>query len=131
MLNAGDFVWLVVAAIGACCALGIWFVFLRPVPTQTASAIIVDKRFRPAGTKWIHPVGQRTNFWTPTAFPVAEGYEFTCRLDDGSAEAVAVLGVGMAERFEVGQPITIVYQHRNFGPFWQRTYVLGMQKVPA
>jgi hypothetical protein len=85
----------------------------------------------PAGTKWIHPVGQRTNFWTPTAFPVAEGYEFTCRLDDGSAEAVAVLGVGMAERFEVGQPITIVYQHRNFGPFWQRTYVLGMQKVPA
>ena len=121
--------WLAIAAVGGLCALGIWFVFLRPVPRQTAAGVITQKTFKPASTHWVQPTGQRTNFWMPVAMPVTECYVFTIRPDGHAVEAIFSLNTTAAEYFQVGQRVSIDYEERGIPPIWKRAYVIDMKRM--
>ena len=97
MLDTGTTFWLVLAAFFALLTLGIWWVFLRPVPRQTAVGVITGKTFKPASTYWQYPGGERTNFWTPTAIPIAECYVFTIRVEGQPVEAYFALNTTAAK----------------------------------
>lgn len=127
MFDSSTIFWLVIAALGGLCVAGIWLVFLRPVPRQGAAGVITQKTFKPASTRWIAPVGQRTNFGTPTSMPVTEAYIFTIRTDDRNADAIVSLNTTASERFAVGQRVSIDYEERGFGSLWRRVYVLNMR----
>ena len=118
--------WLIIAAVGAVFALGIWYVFVRPVPRQSADGVITQKTFKPASTYWQYPGGQRTNFWTPTAIPIAACYVFAIRVDGQPAQAFYALNTTAAKAFEVGQRVKISYETRGLPPLWERVYVMDM-----
>jgi hypothetical protein len=120
-------VLLALAVAFALLALLIWWVFLRPVPRQTASGVITQKTFKPASTYWQYPGGERTNFWTPTAIPIAECYVFTVRVEGQPVEAYFALNTTAAKSFEVGQGVTISYERRGLPPLWERVYVMDMR----
>jgi hypothetical protein len=126
-MDAPSLRWLLVAAVGATFALGVWFVFLRPVAQHTAEGVITRKVFKPADTYWQQPTGQRTNFWMPTRIPIAECYVFTIRLDSQPVDAVFSLNTTASEGFAVGRRVSINYEERGLGVFWQRVYVLDMR----
>ncbi len=127
MPNEVSTFWLLIAALGGLCALSIWFVFLRPVPRQSAAGVITEKTFKPASTRWIQPVGQRNNFWVPVAMPITEGYIFTVHLDDHGADAMISLNTTASEHFAVGQRVRIDYEERGLGTLWRRVYMLDMK----
>jgi hypothetical protein len=119
--------WLIIAAVGAVFALGIWYVFVRPVPRQSADGVITQKTFKPASTYWQQPTGNRTNFWTPVGIPIAECYVFSIRLDDRPVEAIFSLNTTAAESFETGQRVSIDFEERGIPLVWKRVYVVEMK----
>jgi hypothetical protein len=120
---------LILAVCFAVVALMVWWVFLRQVERKTAAGVIAQKTFKPAGSYWQYPTGNRTNFWTPTRIPIAESYVFAIRLEGHAAEAWFALNTTAAARFEVGQRVQIEYEERALPPVWRRVYVLDMKAL--
>ncbi|MGO9109810.1 MAG: hypothetical protein ACLP9L_11310 [Thermoguttaceae bacterium] len=118
------------AAILAFLALGIWAVFLRPVPRRTTRAVIAAKTFKPAGEYWQwQAAGDDRNFRTPTRIPIAECYVFTLRADDLPGDVIYGVNTIAANAFEVGQAVEIQYQKRALPGIWRRYYVLDMKPL--
>ncbi len=106
--------------------LAVWFVFLRPVPRRTGVGIITAKIFKPAGVYYQFPTGDRTNFFTPTRIPISECYVFTIRVDGQPLPAMFSLNTTAAERFDVGQKVSIAYEVRGVPLIWKVACVLEM-----
>ena len=120
---------LAAAAVCAGFALAVWWVFLRPVPCQSAWGAVVSKVFKPASTYWQYPTGPRRNFWTPARIPIAECFVFAIRLDGRPTEAWFSLNTTAARSFDVGQRVLIDYQVRGIPGIWQRVCVTGMRRA--
>ena len=119
---------LALSGVFALVSLAIWFVFLRPVPRQTAVGVIVAKKYTPATTYARSEVtGRRSGFYTTTSIPIADCYVFEVQVKGWSQPARVALNTGAAERFDVGQTVRIEYQIRGIPGIWQRAYVWDMQ----
>lgn len=122
-------VMFIVAIFFAIVAVGIWFVFLRPVPQQKATGTVTHKIFKPAGEHWQYPVGLERGFLLPTKIPIAESYIFGIQID-GSGEVVGyALNTVASKEFEVGKRVQIEYQERGIPLLWRRLYVLDMRLI--
>ncbi|TFG37659.1 MAG: hypothetical protein E4H46_01335 [Desulfobacterales bacterium] len=120
----------IVAISFAIVAVGIWFVFLRPVPLQKATGTITHKIFKPAGEHWQYPVGLNRDFLLPTKIPIAESYIFGIQIDGSGQAAVGyALNTVASKEFEVGNRVQIEYQERGIPLLWKRLYVLDMRPI--
>lgn len=117
---------LLVAVFLAVVAGGIWVVFLRPVPLRSATGIITNKTFKPAGTYWQFPVGANRNFRAPTAIPTAEAYIFEVAADGFSGPVFYPLNTVASQAFDVGKRVQLKYQERGIPFIWKRVNVIDM-----
>ena len=120
---------LIFAAVMLTVAVAIWFVFLRPVPTMTATGTVTEKFYKPAGTYWQYQAGDRRGFRTPTPIAIAENYSLTLQLDNASRTAQAAVTMAEADRFQIGTPVRLEYVIRGVPPFWTRVYVLSVSTL--
>jgi hypothetical protein len=104
----------------------LWFAFLRRTPEETATGVITHKVYKPAGTYTQQPVGTDRGFRVPTNIPIAEGYLFGVRLDDGGDPVGVALNEVSSRQYEVGQRVRLRLTHRGLPPLWQRAVVLDM-----
>jgi hypothetical protein len=109
-------------------ALGLWFFFVRPVPSAWAEGTIAGKTFKPAGTYWQYPPGIRQGFRTANPIPVAESYVFEIDVPEFPGPAYYALNTVASESFEVGQRVRVQYVRRGIQGIWSRVWVLDMQK---
>ena len=108
-------------------AVVIWFAMLRPVPVRTASGVVRCKTFKAAGEYLQYPVGDRSNFRTPTRIAMPEHYVLEIAVDGRSDQFRYAVNGTAATAFEVGQRVTLEFQTRGLPPFWRRIYVLDAQ----
>jgi hypothetical protein len=104
-------------------AVGIWLVFLRPVPVETATGTVRSKTFKPAGEYVQYQPGSRSSFRSATRIPIAECYVLGIEVTGEQDELRYAVNTTAATRFEVGQRVNIQYQRRGVPPFWRRVYV--------
>ncbi len=107
--------------------LAVWFVFLRPVPRETAVGVVTQKTFKPAGQYWQFPTGERSSFFGPTRIPIAECYVFVIQAEGQPLPAAFSLNTVAAEQFAVGQKVAIVYEVRGLPLIWKVACVLEMK----
>ena len=105
---------------------GIWAVFLRPIPVQTASGSITRKTFKPAGTYWQYPSGLDRGFRTATPIPIAEVDVFELAIDGLEGPVFYSLNTVASRAFDVGQKIRIQYRERVIPFVGKRLYVVDM-----
>jgi hypothetical protein len=117
---------LLVAIFFAVFAVGIWVVFLRPVPLKTVRGTIAKKTFKPAGTYWQYPVGANRGFRTATPIHVAEAYVFEVTVVGFENPIFYSLNTVASQAFEVGAKVQISYQERSIPFIWNRVYVVDM-----
>lgn len=119
---------LIISALFGILSITIWFVFLRPVPVYTSEGEIVSKEYKPESTYYQYPVGHPRGFRTPNAIPIAESYGFEIRLSGSNEHVRTALNVVAGGEFKVGDRVSVDYVRRGF-LWWDRVYVLGMNKV--
>lgn len=117
-----------IAACFAAVAVSVWAVFLRPVPIETFSAVIVSKRLKPAGTYWQSPPGTQRGFRSATPIPIAEAVVFELKTPDFPAPVYVSLNTQAAQAFDVGQTVRFTAQRRVIPFVSERVYVLEMTK---
>jgi hypothetical protein len=115
-----------VAIVFAVTAVGIWGVFLRPVPSRAGYGTITKKTFKPAGTYWQYPVGLNRGFQLATAIPISAAYVFEFKMDEFEGPVFYVLSTNASKAFNVGQKIRIHYKQRVIPFVMRRLYVLEM-----
>lgn len=107
--------------------LAIWFVFLRPVPMQTATGAIRGKTFRESGTYWQGQHGLSRGFRTPTPIEIAQAYVFEIEVAEMPVLLRYALNPTASEHFAIGDTVYVEYQTVGLPPFWTRSYVVGME----
>ena len=113
-------------------AIVIWFIFLRPVPIQTASGTITQKSFKPAGTYWQYPSdATRGGFRMATPIPIAEAYVFEIKTNGFDSPIFFSMNTVASESFHVGQRVEIRYRLRGVPFLPKRVYVLDMSSTGA
>jgi hypothetical protein len=122
-------VMFIIAILFAIVAVGIWLVFLRPVPLQKATGTIKYKIFKPAGEYVQYPVGLNRGFMLPTKIPIAESYIFGIQIDGSGEVGGYALNTVASKEFEVGKRVDIDYQERSIPLLWRRLYVLDMRPI--
>jgi hypothetical protein len=105
---------------------GIWVVFLRPVPTKTATGTITNKSFKPAGTYWQYPAGLNRGFRTATLIPIAEAYVFEIKAEGFEDPIFYSLNTVASQAFDVGKRVRVSYMERGIPFIWRRLYVIDM-----
>lgn len=112
-------------------AIGIWFVFLRPVPTAMARGVVIEKFYRPEGTYWQYHAGDRRGFRGPTPIAIAESYSLTLQWDHAPRTAQVSVNMAESDRFQIGTPVQFEYVIRGIPLFWTRVYVLNVSPLAA
>jgi hypothetical protein len=116
----------IAVALGAAVALYVGFV--RRGPEHTATAHVLAKTFKPAGSTIQMPAGASGAFRTPTRIPTAEGYILTLSVD-GMGDTVGTYVNEVAARaFDVGQAVRIRYTYRGFPGATKRLTVLQVER---
>ncbi len=105
----------------------IWVIFLRPVPTLTATGGILKKTFKPAGTYWQYPSGVDRGFQTATPIPIAEAYVFELSLDGFDRPVYFSLNTIASSNFQVGQKVSVQYKDRGIPWLSHRIYIRDMK----
>jgi hypothetical protein len=115
------------AAVCAVFAFGMWFAFLRPVATASASGVITSKTYKPAGEYVQYPAGlNRDSFYAPNRIPVAECYILILHVDQLAADVGYAVNIPEAETYNVGQRVSLRYQVRGIPGIWRRVFVIGL-----
>ena len=116
---------IVVAVLFGGAAALIWAAFLRPVPVETATAVIRNKTFKPAGTYWQQQVGAQRGFRTATPISVAESY--VLELESAELGLVGFYSIQPAEEanYPVGGTVVMEYQQRGLPMVGRKTVILS------
>jgi hypothetical protein len=117
---------LVLIAVLAVVAAGLWLGFIRRGPEQTALGTIASKGYV-AGGKYVQiPIGANRGFNTPTEIAIADANTFELRLDGIAPVVRASFNTVKSRQFEVGQRVRIQYVRRGIPPLWSRLTVVEM-----
>jgi hypothetical protein len=116
----------VVAILFTAAAAAIWFVFLRPIPVQSAIGLITRKTLKPADTYWQYPAGLDRGFRTATPIPLAEADVFELAMDGFEGPVFFSLNTVASKAFQTGQRVQIHYRERAIPFVGKRVYVLDM-----
>ena len=119
--------YIITAIIFAIGFLAIWFVFLRPVPIQTATGTIRGKAFREGGVYWQGHQGLSRGFRTPTPIEIAEAYVFQIEVGGLPEPLTYALNTVASDSFAVGDVVHVEFQTVGVPPFWTRSYVREIQ----
>jgi hypothetical protein len=119
--------WIVASGCFAVLAVLLWFLFVRPVPSQWTSGTIAAKTLKPAGTYWQYPPGIRQGFRTANPIPIAESYVFEIDVPAFPGPAYYALNTVASERYEVGHHVRLEYVERGVPGVWRRVWVLDMK----
>ncbi len=105
-----------------------WLFFLRSVPTQHTTGIVVSKTFKPAGVSYSYPYGANRGFKTPTSIPTAPGYSYRIETP-GIGEVGYFANEIEAKSLDVNQKVSIKYEERGIPMIWKKIMVLEITPV--
>jgi len=111
-------------------AAGLWYVFVRPVPTKRGTGLITACRYLPAQTvERSVPRLMRSLEYMPrhTRYSLPDRYVYQIRLDRAGIEAVYASPTGNEAEFEVGRRVKLVYQERYIPLRGRRIFVKEMR----
>lgn len=93
----------------------------------TSDASIIEKNFVDKTVYSRSNSGINRGFQTSTNIPIAEKYIFSLNINNESSVAYYSTNTILAERFNVGQKVSVRYQKKNLFGFWKSIQVLDME----
>lgn len=122
---------LLILAICFCLAgLAIGCAFFGSGEPRLSVGTIKDKFDRAASTYTQYPVGADRGFRTPNSISIAESVVFEIVIEGREEPVRYSTNTVDAQRFTVGQKVTIEYVERGIPLIWKRVYVTNMQDLP-
>jgi hypothetical protein len=124
------YIALPIAAIALIASGIIYFVLVRPVPSQTAKGVITSKSFQQERDMSRVMVGPRRESATTIRRTSPAGYVFAIRLDNGGGDIRHFLPRSTGNEFQIGQRVSVTYDERGLRPFWTKRFARSVTSIP-
>jgi hypothetical protein len=122
--------WMTIIAVFALAVAGLMFyVFVRPAAQRIATGTITGKSFEDARTISRANASPRREDWTVSERKLPQGFLITIRLDDPAGEVRYRMERVAAQRFEVGERVSVRFEERGIPPLWSKRYVRDIAPV--
>ncbi|MEM9744241.1 MAG: hypothetical protein AAF918_16270 [Pseudomonadota bacterium] len=109
----------------------IWFAFLRDVPIQRTTSVVVNKTYKPEGTYWQQQVGTTRAFRSATPITTAEQYVLELKSPDLDMKGFFPISKWDEADYEVGAQVIMHYQVRGLPVFGYRTVVTKIERLAS
>ena len=112
--------------------LGIWYIYVRPVPEMSVTGVIISRQFLPAQTvERSVPRLMRSLEYMPrhTRYSLPDRYVYQIRMDRAGIEAMYTSPTGNEAEYEVGRRVKLVYQERYIPLRGRRIFVKEMRAI--
>lgn len=105
----------------------IWFAFLRPVPIQQTSAVVITTTHKPAGTYWQQQVGANRGFRTAIPISIAESYVLELYSEELDATGFYSVSPSEKDAYPVDGRVVMEYQRHGLPLIGYKTTVLSVR----
>jgi hypothetical protein len=129
LVRMNPYFLLFAAAVATVFAGAMWYAFVRPLPQLSATGVITNKTFVAARNIQRFQGGPRSETWSQETFKIPEGYLFDIRVEGLLTTLQYSLPALGAEKYNVGQKVSVRYAERGIAPFWKQILVTEMTPV--
>ena len=122
-----------IVTIAGLAAIGLWYVFVRPVEQLTGEGIIVGREFREAQT--VEKTSVR-NYRGPeyisrhSSYTLPDRFVYQIRIDGVSGDVAYAAPSVANQQLEVGTRVWVTYSRRGLPFVWNRVYVSMIEALP-